>query len=440
MDLARHSRAVEAAAHAQARWWARLVAGDEAARAEAPLDHRRDATGKTLRDALRDWVPSLAEKDLHAALVPWVEALTVQRVTRDLAVELVAAMRAPKAVLHLETVREVALVDVVRGLVAARVPELARRHLDAVAERAPDVLPLRRRHAELAREVLVRFGVAAPEVHGIGDAAALTALRTAAQGFLRRTDDLARDERRRATRLAGERWPLALDLASARAATEGWPTKLAPRFVLEALPRWTEGLRLPAFRVPEAHGGASFARAFFAFGHALRHASAPRALPFVLRVPVVFVDAERWGFAFASLLGTSAFSIRRLGLAQRPAAAQARAFASAFLIEARRVAARLLVGDGVAADEMADAVWGEPHRASAWFLEPAPGDAARAVALFGVAPLLDELRQRHDEDWFDNPRAVTDLRGRAAAPDPERNVVGEGADLLLARALEGALR
>lgn len=442
MDLARHSREVEAAALAHARWWTRLRAGDLAARAEAPLAHRPDATGKKLRDALAAYTPSLAEAPLHAALVPWVEALTVLRVTRDLDVELGEALLAPKAHLRLEKVVEVGLTDAVRGLVGARVAEVARRHLDAIAERLPVVLPLQRRRAELAREVLVRFGAPAPEVHGLGDGALLAGLRAAARGFLRATDDLARDERKRAVRLAGERWPLALDVALARGATDGWPTRLAPRFVLEALPQWTPGLRLPPFAVPEAHGGASFARAFGAFGAALRRACAPRALPFVLRVPAVFVDAERWGFLFAALLASVPFGVRRLGLPQRIATGQARAFASAFLIEARRVAAKLVVGEGEDAAELADAVWAEPHAAASWFLEPAHDDAARALALFGAAPLAVELRQRHDEDWFANPRAVVDLRGRAAmptvtAPDAEGLAADAGA---LAAELEGALR
>ncbi len=428
MDLLRLDREIEAAVTALARWRARIHAGEAAAWDEAPLESRREVQGKRLRDALAALPPSPVEGPLRDALVAWVEALTVARVARDAEVDLSRAEHEPRGTLTLERATKVSLHDAVRGLVASTSAEEARRHVAAIDECAPLVLEARRRVRDLEREVLSRLEVA--------DADGPPALVATARAFLDHTRDLARDELKRRP---APTWPLALDVTLARSAAEGWPNRLGPRFVLDALRGWTQGVRLPAFTVPSAHGGASFAIAFARFGVALRHAFSPRGIPFALRVPPRFVDAERFGLLFASLLATRRFSTRRLGLSQRVAAAQSRAFAAAFLVEGRRLAAKLCVLAGAPKDELAHEVLGEADRASSLFFDLAPGDVGRALALFGVAPLARELRDRHDDDWFDNPRAIVELRSRSAAPAPEIAPSGDAA-VELARAFEVELR
>ena len=428
MDLLRLDREIESAVTVLARWRARVHLGEAAAWDEAPLESRREVQGKRLRDALAALPPSPVEGPHRDALARWVEALTVARIARDAEVDLARAEHDPRGTLSLERITKVSLHQAIRGLVASTSAEEARRHVAAIAECAPLVHEARRRVREIEREVLSRFAVA--------DADGPPALVTTARSFLDRTRDLARDELKRRPQPT---WPLALDLGLARGATEGWPNRLGARFVLDALRGWTQGVRLPSFTVPTALGGASFAIAFARFGVALRHAFSPRGIPFALRAPPRFVDAERFGLLFGSLLASRRFSTRRLGLSQRVAAAQARAFAAAFLVSARRLAAKVCVLDGAPRDELAHDVLGEAEPAASLFFDLAPGDVGRALALFSVAPLARELRDRHDDDWFDNPRAIIELRSRSAAPSAEVAPASDAASEL-GRAFEVELR
>jgi hypothetical protein len=50
-------------------------------------------------------------------------------------------------------------------------------------------------------------------------------------------------------------------------------------------------------------------------------------------------------------------------------------------------------------------------------LTPRSDQAARFGGLLSSARLADDLRQRHDEDWFRNPRAREELRENARLPD-----------------------
>ncbi|CAN5176234.1 hypothetical protein BH09MYX1_BH09MYX1_58540 [soil metagenome] len=444
MDLLRLDREIESANVALTRWRARLSRGDETAWTEAPLDSRRDAQGKRLRDTLASLKPPLSELALRAGLVLWVETLTVARITAEAEVAYAQADHEAIGHLHLEKLAMVSAHDAIRGLVAASSRIEAQRYLDAIAECAPALREAAARLRETAREVRLRFAIDPPDAHGLGDGALLTAVSASARAFLRLTNDLAKDEltrRRRVANVETETWPFALDLSRARGATEGWPTRLSARFLDETFRPWCAGVKIPPLRLPEAHGGASFAIAFARFGQALRHAYAPRALPFVLRRPPVFVDTDRFGFLFASLLASARFSSRRLGLSQRVALAQSRAFAAAFLIEARRTAAKLSRLAGAPADELAHDVYDEIHPASALFFESTDvvASVGRALALFTVLPLHDELRDRHDEDWFDNPRSIVELRSRSAIPSSE-SAPAKGAESDLAKRFEDALR
>lgn len=419
------------AAAEQLRWAERVRRGDaEAWEEPAPAAMRRSVSGKRLRDDLRALSDPMAP-----ALVGWVEHLTVRRVAAEAEVELARARHERSSNLVLERVTKVSSVEALRGLLHAESPEVARRHLAAWREAQPSIRSARRHLFEIEDEVLARLGVEVPALHGLGDRTLETALVAESRAFLKRTHDLALDELKR--RVGGDAHPLAIDRRLAPDATEGWPTRLAPRFVLDVFGRWIDDVRLPAFTVPDAVGGASFARAFAGFGGALRRAFTPRGLPFSLRERPAGDVSVRFGTLFASLLATVPFGVRRLGLARGVADRQARAFAVSFLLHARHRFAKIARAAGDDEDELANDVFGDPSAAP--LLDREPGDAVHALALLSTAPLAAELRDRHDEDWFENPRAVVDVRSRCAVPEPPPVVV-DGAATTLGKAFERALQ
>ena len=219
-------------------------------------------------------------------------------------------------------------------------------------------------------------------------------------------------------------------LAVGRAAPEGWPAQLSNRWLEELFGDMARGLPIAMPPLPRAIGASSFARALAIFGRAFRVAGASKSLPFVVARSPAFVDSERYANVFADLAGSTAFQRRALGLSTRVAPAQTRVLAYSMFIGARLSAVRLLLGDpDVPAtpdlfDETTSALFGVPAPRALCGAWPTPRDDehARFLGLLTAEPLARELRERYDEDWFQNPRAAQHLRARASGPAAENEV------------------
>jgi hypothetical protein len=250
----------------------------------------------------------------------------------------------------------------------------------------------------------------------------------AARSLLDRTGDLAAHVRREETSSIDRASPVdAIRLAVARDAAEGWPPRLSAQWLDRLFGAWSRGARLDVPVLPEAIGASSFARALASFGHALRVAWAPPSMPFALAHEPAFVAAHRLAFVLGALTARESFHRVALGTSRRTALAQSRVLARTLLFEARMLAARALLADDAspAPRDLFEAttarLLGSPLDArlhGAW-PHARDDDPARLLALFGAHPLLVDLEERFDLDWFANPRTPAHLRAMAAGPARE---------------------
>jgi hypothetical protein len=121
------------------------------------------------------------------------------------------------------------------------------------------------------------------------------------------------------------------------------------------------------------------------------------------------------------------FARRRLEVARSTLPDYQRAWAAAALLDARTAAARLLTlpasfqGSGSLTEsfqeELGSALGFEldPRLAGVLFV-PRSDEPQRFAARLEAARLERELVDRHDEDWFRNPRAREELREQARSP------------------------
>jgi len=397
--------------------------------------------------ASRDRVLELAERSadpLARALRPWVEHLTIERVTRDDALRVVRALRGERHATALEG-GDVTIAELVRSIVEPRGDGERRvRALAAITGRASgEIERLAERRREAAR--LLGVDLARRERAGVELDTLARAVERVAEAT--RIPYLELHERGSFVRL--------VDRATARDAGEGWPVHLGPRWLQSTFERGAllAGLRLPALRFPPVLGAASFARGLAAFGAAVAQADRPRDLPFtVARSPDDTLTSRRAAL-FAGLVLEPSFHRRRLGLGRDRARAQVRVLARSalawlrFAIVAWR-AWELAATPGGAreAEEFAER-WLEVDvpRGLGRVLPAARPDAAGVLvgALLG-ARARERLREGFDEDWFEHPRALEALRHEHHRPATERlvdaNGLDEGAAALarwLVEALEG---
>jgi len=454
-DLGATDRAVRRAVHASRRWQRELfsAADPSTVAGEAPLGRHRGVAGQTAFTALAERSVTSEDLALRDALRCWVGALTVARVTEGEQAAEATVVAERSAFVRLDVVEKASFRDAWNGLVRSRTPSEATAWIDALAERGPAVSAVRRERAMREEEAVKRLGVETWEAL-VGDTPRET-LDAAAHLFLAETRDLASAIRREASRAGGpdavaDTFAGTVLSAIARDAPEGWPARLTLRGLVGTLGVREDigrGLRIEAV-LPEAVGASSFARGLMAFGVAYRTAAAAASsLPFAIAAHPTFADAERFGFAFGALPTLGAYQRRGLGLGARVAAKQARDLARTALLHARSVAAAsLLARDAARPDrarfqELTHDVWGGgvPGALGGAFPRARGEVHARLTALLTTLPLLDELRDRFDEDWFQNPHAWRALRARASGP---ARAAGEDAKLeptALARALERAL-
>ena len=422
-SLAAFDRDVARADAAWQSWRARLSAAPDAARNEDPFAAWRHVAGKNALDAIDALSPVQAELPWKEALSRWAFALTQRRVSADLRIAWELAAHEKSAHLTLDRPREVSYLEAWDQMLEETEPARAEAWLAAAASRGPALAAVVREAAQRRLEVAHRVGLAHP--FALATKMSLDALRGAARAVLRATEDVALQLRREVGG-GGPRAVAGLLLALGRDAPEGWPSRLTTRWLEDLFGALAKGLPLNV-AVPRALGASSFARALGAFGHAFRVAGVSRSLPFALARDPYVVDAHRFALVFASLPSSPAFQRRALHNASRVAQDQARRLARCSLFEARAIAVRALLADDEAVaggdlfEELTGSLFGAPFPeglAGAW-PRPRGDEWTRLLALLSVAPFAEELVDRFDIDWFENPRAVSYLRDRASAPARE---------------------
>jgi hypothetical protein len=442
-DLLSLDRDVARGVKALARWRADLARAPEEHADGDPIEPVRRVAGKSTWEALRDLAPTAAEAPLRDALLPWVAALTMARLERDDDVAWARAAAEARAPFRGEPARLASWREAWRGLVGAKTPAEAGLWLAAAGEAGESLAPVTRARAEKRVEIARRLGREHP--WELLDAGAPATLREGAHKLLDATEDLARAVWKGTPGGAAA----VLHEAVGREAPEGWPAHLAPRWLEETFGASLAGLRVELPPLPVALGAASFARALYALGFAVRLAAAPAAMPFAVAREPGARAAHRLGFVLGGLAVDVAWQTRALGVGQRTALRQARVLARTALLDARLHAARLLLGDDAAPaprdlfDELGARLFGaalDPRLRGAW-PQARDDEPARFVALVESRPFAEALRDGFDVDWFRNPRAWTHLRAISAVPAAERvddEALGPGVDRL-ARAFEGAL-
>jgi hypothetical protein len=439
-------RDVARAWRALAHWRAQLTKDLTAMAGEEPLEAVRHVGGRTTWRALAELTPADADMPLRDALKRWVFFFIQARIGLPLEVAWARAATEKRAVLQGDLESRVSWLEAWRGVASARSTAETQRWLQAAADVGPDVAAVNRLRAERRVEVAHRLGVDHPWAPILP--VDRGALRNAAELLLIRTDDLAAAARSRGP--SAEEGPSAvIHGAMARDASEGWPAHLTSHWLQDAFGSGTRGLPLQLPPLPAARGASSFARALVAFGFAVRVAASPSDMPFALARDPAFVSAHRLGFVFGTLALDAHWQERTLCIGRRVAAAQSIALSRSALLEARLLAARLLLGDEAAFaplerfNELGVRLFGRELDArlrGAWPLAR-EDEPARFLALLEGLPLAESLREQFDVDWYRNPRAWVHLRALAAGParEPaEASALPHQVDRL-ARAFEGVL-
>ena len=444
-DLLALDRDVARAAKALARWRTLLADRPEEAVDDDPFEGVRGVAGKSTWDRLGELPSSAGDESLRVALRRWVLALVQARIggVDDLAWAREVAV--PRGWFEGERPRQVSWREAWRGVALAKTPAEARSWLEAAAEAAPSLAPVRALRGARRVEVARRMGLSHPWEPAA--AVGLGPLRASASRFLDRTDDLSRAVWRES--LGAEPATAAiLHAAAAREAGDGWPARLTPRWLQEQFGVGTRGLVLELPALPQTIGAASFARGLALFGYAFRVASAQSSMPFALACDPWFVAAHRLAFVFGALAADAEFFLRALGVGRRTADAQARVLARTMLLDARVGAARVLLGGDESAprdafDDIVSRLFGSAIDRRFHGVWPAAraDEPARWLGLLLAPRLRESLRDNFDTDWFRNPRAWTELQSQGAGPAFETVDEGslESGGAALVRSFERAL-
>jgi len=213
-----------------------------------------------------------------------------------------------------------------------------------------------------------------------------------------------------------------------RDASEGWPARLGLGTLLGLFreKEWYRGLAFEGLALPARLTPASFLLGLSEVGFQMGLALLPRELPFVVAHTPYDDVPQRVGAELALVATTRAFQARRLGLGRARAERAERALAVIVLAEVRRRASRFLLTEAAkrgrdALNEISDRLGRElPYerpRASvlAGLYRPEPS-GIDFFSLLEAGRQVVVSRQTFDEDWFDSPRALEELRARAETP------------------------
>lgn len=283
------------------------------------------------------------------------------------------------------------------------------------------------RHSEVAH----RMGLADPDLF-CGAVRADPSAGSATTGF---EEQLARqllDETESAQQqLEVRSFATFVDTLLAGSASEGLPARLAPDTLASLLGdrQWLRGVSLRAFDLPARLSPSSFPIAFERLGYAWAEALAPREFPFVVAHDPWGLRSRTLGVLFGSWWNKAPFLKRRLGVSRAVAASQMRAFSAAFILEARKRAAAVLLrraaleGGARLAQEapaLSYRLYGQELAGEALLsILPTSLAAPGAFVAFLDSCNLDQaLVEAHDEDYFDNPQAIERLRDDMASVPP----------------------
>jgi hypothetical protein len=222
----------------------------------------------------------------------------------------------------------------------------------------------------------------------------------------------------------------ALETSLAAGARASYPSHLSLRSLVELLDasRWFDSIPLDLDELPARLAPASFARGLGSVGAAFRRgAEGTSSSPFVLAADPFALPEHLFGALFARLPLSQDFARRRLEVARAAFPDYQRAWGAAALLDARTAAARLLTlpSSFQGSTSFVESFQEELGRALGFELDPrlagvifAPrlDEPQRFAALLESARLERELVDRHDEDWFRNPRARDELREQARSP------------------------
>lgn len=444
--------------------------GRERARDRDPWQGIRHVSGASTYTSLAERTAAPHEVLHRDALLRWVHELTQARIGRDLLLEDASREHAPRGsepALVRKEGRAALSLDPSTSTPGASAPaagdsfasamgaflrasdELrARTALTRAASLAAPVAAVRRERRARRAEVARRLGLAHdaalvfPELVATDPSGAVLA-----RAWLDATEPLASALHQTARKKAGgDLGPEATVQASlARDVVEGWPARLGERW-LEGVFRGVVARPVRGLRFGEPLGGASFLRAAYAYGFALREQGTARSLPFALARDPYAVSAHRFGALFALALAEPALHVKALGTSRRVALEQVRSLRASLFLSARVLAMRVLFASQpeVAADlfeETTMRVFGGPMPGGlrdAW-----PGirldDRARLAAACGAHAFLADVIDRFDEDWFSNPKAGSHLGSIACGPMAEPMIATPEGIARAARAAEETL-
>ncbi len=422
MDLRKLDRDVMLAARAVHKHRAAAARGEHPA--DPWLSHRAVARASLYAELAMTDV-SMHERELKDALLAWIAWLTVTRVAAPAQEALVVELHANDVVVTIERTMRMSWRAAWQGMMASANAAAARAFCDGLASHGGHIAPFTRRVREIKDEATGRLFGASTLLGLELDESTIAA----SEAFLNGTKDLARFVRTRSETGPDAR-PLALDVLSMRGAPEGWPARLTASWLFDLFGAHMKGLELE-LRLPSLISPASFVRALAELGGAFRLACCG---PSTLARSPRFDDPHRFAAAFASLATTASFQRRALGVAPGTAQDQARAVARSQLLSLRLACTTLLVTAGRADPAQASPDDELPRGlAGAWPIAR-DDEAARARGwMLGVCLAID-LRERHDEDWWRNPRAWEDLRAGALKP----RMIDAAAVKVCVTALEGA--
>jgi hypothetical protein len=222
-----------------------------------------------------------------------------------------------------------------------------------------------------------------------------------------------------------------LEAALATGAGGSYPLHLSTRSLIELLDaaRWFEGLPFELEALPAPLAPTSFARGLAAVGAAFTRAVKSDLPAFAATHDAFGLGEHAHAALFAALPLLPAFAQRQLEVPRHALGDFRRRMAVAALVSARATALRTLLVEPALRGGSAfhDAFSESFNRAFAFEIDPRLAgvlftprfdQAQRLAGLLLAAERGRDLVERHDDDWFRNPRAREELRETARLPDP----------------------
>jgi hypothetical protein len=404
---------VQQAALAQRQWRTEVREAPESALHDDPfVGHRAVASRSTFQSLGQ--LP--AEMPLRDALLAWVGALTLDRVTLEDRVEVETAWRVDRHVggsraKHAPTVRELSM-QAALGMQPEQRAEAATALVRRAEDASSDALFWLARRQEAARQLGLNslMELEAPFAPTVRPA-------DAAARVLAHTDALASEA------LAGAaQWQEALAAGTASDAREGWPTHVSMQWIEDLVRKggWLAAIVPELGSVAAALCGASFARVLSRFGVAYCRAAGRQLSPIFSLYDRPF-DARIAGYGWltGSWLMSRSFLRRKLGLGEDSARDAARSFGRCMLIAARVTALQAAVAACPGPTEAravhlqigATALKAElPAELCGVLPRYRPGASSWLAGALYSAAMSEQLVAQFDDDWFDNPRAPKALR------------------------------